>query len=43
MWYMEGECDNKERNLNWEHMFSRILGYMRGSDIKEGDIAEVKV
>lgn len=25
------------------HMFPRVSGYRRGSDIKEGDITEVRV
>jgi hypothetical protein len=40
---MGGECDNKEEQLNLEHLFLGRLRYKRGSDIKEGDITEVKM
>ena len=34
---MGGNRDNKERYFNQEHSFPRVLGYERGSDIKEVD------
>ena len=40
---MGGKCDNKEGVLNQEHPFPRVLGYQRGSDIKEGYITDIKV
>ena len=40
--YMGGNCDNKEGILWYEHPFPRVLGYKRGSDIKEGDITKVR-
>ena len=43
MIYGKKICDNKEEEFNQEHLFPRILGYMRGSDIKEGDIMEFRV
>ena len=43
LWYIGGRCDNKEGGLNWEHMFPRVLGYKRRSDIIECDITDVKV
>ena len=36
--YMGGKCDNKEGDLYIAHMFPRILGLERGSDITEDDI-----
>ena len=41
-WYMEWNCDNKEWNLNWEHVFPKICEYKR-SDIKEVDSTEFRV
>ena len=40
---MGGKCDNKEGYLNCKHPFPRVFGYKTGSDIKEGDITEVRV
>jgi hypothetical protein len=37
------KCDNKEGDVNGAHPFPRVLGYLRGSDITEGDITEVRV
>ena len=37
-WYMGGKCDNKEGDLNWAHLFRRVLGHKRGSDITEYSI-----
>jgi hypothetical protein len=31
----EGNCDNKEGHLNCAHMFPRVSGDKRGSDITE--------
>ena len=33
MWYMRGNCDNKERDSNWTHPLLRVLGYKRESVI----------
>ena len=40
---MRGNCDNKEEDSNRAHLFPKVLGYMRESDIIEGDITKVKV
>ena len=34
---MEGKHDHKEWDLNLEHLFPRISGYKRRSDIEEVD------
>jgi hypothetical protein len=43
MIYMKGKCDSKDGDLSWEHPVPSISRYKRKSDIKEGDIMEVKV
>ena len=40
---MEGKCDNKEGAIDWDQPLPRILGYKRGSEIKEGDTTKVRV
>ena len=40
---MGGTCDNKKGDLNSAHMFCRVLGYKRGSDITKDDIAKIRV
>ena len=39
----ERKHDNKEWDLNWEHLFPRVLGYKKKSDIKEVDDREFRV
>jgi hypothetical protein len=41
MWYMGGNHDNKEWDLNQKHPFPKVLGYKRWSDIKEVNITEL--
>ena len=41
--YTRGKCDDKERHSNREHLFPRVSGYKRRSDIKEECIMEVPV
>ena len=40
---MGRKCENKEGDLNWEHMSPslRALGYKKRSDFKEGDVMNV--
>ena len=40
---MGGKCDNMEGDFRQAHMFPRVWGYKRGSDVTEGDIMEVRV
>ena len=40
---MGGKRENKEGDLNSTHMFPRVWGYKRRSDIEEGEIADVRV
>ena len=40
---MEGKHDNKELDLNKEHLFPRVSGYKRWIDNKEVHIMEFKV
>ena len=40
---MGKKCDNKEGDLDGEHLLPRALGYKRGSDNKEGAITKVSV
>ena len=42
-WYMGGECDNKDWDLNREHPFPKVLGYKRRKGIKEVDVTEFKM
>ena len=41
--FMGGKCDNKEGDSNQEHPLLRVLGSKRRSQLKEGDIMEVRV
>ena len=40
---MGGKHDNKERDLNCEHMFFKVLGYKRRSEVKVIDITNFRV
>lgn len=40
---MRRKCNNKEEDLNREHMFPRASRYKRGSDITKSDITEVRL
>ena len=42
MIYEREFCDD-EGDLSCTHLFPRVLGYKRGSDMMEGDIMEVRV
>jgi hypothetical protein len=42
-WITKRDCDQKEGDLNWAHLFPKVSNYKKGSDIIEGDIAEVKM
>ena len=40
---MGEKCDNKERDLDYERLFPRVLGCLRVCDIMEVDITEFRV
>ena len=42
-WYMRGKCDNKKGGLNWAHLFPKVSGYKRGSDITEVSVSPIIV
>jgi len=42
-WITKRDCDQKEGDLNWAHLFPKVSDYKEGSDIIEGDITEVRM
>lgn len=44
MWYLGGKLDNTRKwELNWEHLFPRVLGYRKRVNIKLVDITKFRL
>ena len=41
--YKGEKRDNKERDLNYEHLFPKVLGYLKVCDIMEVGLTEFRV